>query len=121
MTVYLDKEKKRIVCRWMEPTQYIMNKRPVVIERSKYIWARITKSGKVSKTDKNRYGKHPMFGHIQRFSREIEHKGLLDDKDAQMPCSVCGSLIDTVVAYDPHEKNMAWLCRKHLAIRNASN
>lgn len=121
MTVYLDKDKKRIVCRWLEPTEYIMNKRPVIIERSKYIWARITKSGKVSKTDKDRYGKHPMFSHIQRFSREIEHKGLLHDNGAREPCSVCGSLVDTVITYDPLKKRMNWLCRKHLAKHNTSN
>jgi len=114
MTVYLDTQKQRIICRWLEPTEYIMNKRKVIIERSKYIWAKITKRGKVSKTDKDRYGEHPMFGHIQRFSRELQNRRVLENDGEQGACKVCGSRNNTVMTFDPGSSHISWLCRKHL-------
>ncbi len=112
-TLYLDTEKGRIVCNWCELTEYIMDKRPVVIPRSRRIWARVTKSGIVRKNDTERCRSHPKFKMILRFSRELQDKGVLARQKPE-PCAVCGTTHGSLPCFDPRKMRMVWMCREHL-------
>ena len=113
MTLYYDQAKNRIVCRWGEPTEYIMDKRPVVINRSKSISAKVTKRGRVSKTDRDRYKDHPMLRNIMLFSRELQARGFFPASGPEAPCRVCGAKIDVAPHFDLADREVVWLCQAH--------
>ena len=113
MTLYYDGSKQRIVCCWQEPTPYVMGKKPVLINRFRSITTRVTKRGRISKTDRDRYWNHPMFRSIQMFSHELQVQGFFSSAGPKAPCQVCGEVDGVAPHFDPASREVAWLCDEH--------
>ena len=113
MTLYYDESRKKIVCRWQEPTAYVMEKKPVLINRLRSISARVTKRGRVSKTDRDRYRDHPMLKNIILFSHELQARGFFPSAGPLAPCRVCGVKEGVAPHFDPSSRKVIWLCHEH--------
>jgi hypothetical protein len=112
MTLYFDPISRRIVCRWSEPTAYVMSRRHVVINRSRSISAKLTKRGRISKTDLDRHKGHPMLRHILLLSRKLGLDALNGRHDIG-PCRICGSTQDVNLHFDPQSGQFRSLCVTH--------
>ncbi|MBG0776804.1 MAG: hypothetical protein H0S85_10290 [Desulfovibrionaceae bacterium] len=117
MDLYYDQLRQRIVCRWGEPTEYMLGKRPIVINKSRTLTAKVSKHGRVSKGDREKHGRDPKFRLIQQFRNELEKSGFFNAQTPAIPCAVCGSLEDSRPHFNLETREIVWLCPAHRPTR----
>ena len=115
MSMRYDQDRKRIICRWEEPTKVVMNKKEGLINRSRMITVKVNDNGKLNSKDIRRHGKHPMFPYIDRFSRMLNSIECFPDCENEHTCAVCGVRHDVSPHFDVKRQAIIWLCRDHLA------
>jgi len=109
-----DQERRRIICRWEEPTKIVMNKKEGLINRSRMITVKVNDNGKLNSKDKRRHEKHPMFPIISRFNKMLNNINCLPGQCEGHKCAVCGLEGGVSPSYDPKTKAIVWLCREHV-------
>ncbi len=114
MSMRYDQERKRIICRWEEPTKVVMNKKQGLINRSRMITVKVNDNGKLNSKDIRRHEKHPMFPYINRFNKMLNKLNSFPQDDESYNCAVCGSEHEVSPHYDVKTKTIVWLCREHL-------
>lgn len=115
MSMRYDQERKRIICRWEEPTKVVMNKKEGLINRSRMITVKVNDNGKLSSKDIRRHRKHPMFPYIDRFNKMLNSIACFPQCEGVHQCAVCGSTEDVSPHYDATRQSIIWLCRDHVA------
>lgn len=113
MTVRYDENRKRIICRWVEPIKVTMNKKEGVINRTRMITVKVNENGKLSSKDTRRHGKHPMFPYISRFNSLLSRTNSFTCPDGNCVCAICGESYATSPHYDHLTKAVVWLCAEH--------
>ena len=113
MSMRFDQDRKRIICRWEEPTKVVMNKKEGVINRSRMITVKVNDNGKLNSKDIRRHENHPMFPNISRFNRMLNSIECFPQCEKEFSCAVCGSDAGVHPHYDAKRKAIMWLCREH--------
>ncbi|QJB55039.1 hypothetical protein [Pseudodesulfovibrio sp. zrk46] len=114
MSMRFDQERKRIICRWVEPTKIVMNKKEGVINRSRMITVKVNDNGKLNSKDIRRHAKHPMFPIISRFNKMLNRMECFPRCEKEYVCAVCGTDHDVSPHYDSERGAIVCLCREHL-------
>jgi len=114
MSMRYDQERKRIICRWEEPTKVVMNKKEGLINRSRMITVKVNDNGKLNSKDIRRHRKHPMFHYIDRFNKMLNSIDCFPQCEDGHQCAVCGATDDVSPHYDVRRQSIIWLCREHL-------
>jgi len=109
-----DQERKRIICRWEEPTKIVMNKKEGVINRSRMITVKVNDNGKLNSKDIRRHAKHPMFPYINRFNRMLNSIDCFPSCQDEYKCAVCGMEQGVSPYFDVKTQAIIWLCHEHL-------
>ncbi len=113
MSMRYDPNRKRIICRWEEPTEIVMNKKKGRINRSRMITVKVNDNGKLNSKDIRRHEKHPMFPYINRFNKML-NKLSDSSREGEYKCAVCGADHGVSPHFDPRTQSIVWLCRDHL-------
>ena len=113
MSMRYDQERKRIICRWEEPTKIVMNKKEGLINRSRMITVKVNDNGKLNSKDTRRHEKHPMFPHIRRFNTMLNTIDCLPGQCKGHKCAVCGLEEGVSPSFDMKTQSVIWLCRVH--------
>lgn len=113
MTVRYDENRKRIICRWVEPIKVTMNKKEGVINRTRMITVKVNDNGQLSSKDRRRHEKHPMFPYIRRFNRLLSKTNSFTCPDGNCVCAACGESLATSPHYDALTGGVVWLCGEH--------
>lgn len=114
MSMRFDQERKRIICRWEEPTKVVMNKKEGLINRSRMITVKVNDNGKLNSKDKRRHADHPMFPIIRRFNQMLNSIECYPKCDNEHMCAVCGTVHGVSPHFDTKRQSIVWLCREHL-------
>lgn len=114
MSMRYDQDRKRIICRWEEPTRVVMNKKEGLINRSRMITVKVNDNGKLNSKDIRRHGKHPMFPYIDRFSRMLNSIECFPHCENEHTCAVCGTRHEVSPHFDVKRQAIIWLCKDHL-------
>lgn len=112
MTLRYDQDRRRIICRWEEPTRIVMNKREGTIKRSRAISVKVSETGKLNAKDTRRHQGHPMYRHISLFNNKLRKMNFFPSQDGYK-CSVCGSEESVNPHFDVNGQNIIWLCKRH--------
>lgn len=115
MSMHFDQERKRIICRWEEPTKVVMNKKEGFIKRSRMITVKVNDNGKINSKDKRRHEEHPMFPYISRFSKMLNRIECFPKCENEHKCAVCGVEHDVSPHFDTKRQAIIWLCAEHKA------
>lgn len=115
MAVRYDQTRKRIICRWEEPTRIVMDKKEGVIKRSRMITVKVNENGKLNSKDRRRHEKHPMFPYISRFNQLLNKMHYFPEAEDGYTCAVCGASEQVSPHFDPRTQSVVWLCGKHSA------
>lgn len=113
MSMRFDRERKRIICRWEEPTKIVMNKKEGLINRSRMITVKVNDSGKLNNKDMRRHAKHPLFPHISRFNQMLNQEDCLPGKCEGHVCAVCSSMAGVNPHFDVKTQSIIWFCSEH--------
>ena len=113
MSMLYDHTRKRIICRWEEPTRVVMNKKEGFINRSRMITVKVDDNGKLNSKDRKRHKNHPMFPLINRFNRQLNRLNSFPEKYEGYSCTVCGSREDVAPYFDVKNQAIVWLCPVH--------
>ncbi|QGY41748.1 hypothetical protein GM415_16995 [Pseudodesulfovibrio cashew] len=113
MSMRYDQDRKRIICRWEEPTEVVMNKKKGVINRSRMITVKVNDNGKLNSKDIRRHQKHPMFQYINRFNAMLNRYECFPSCEGEYRCAVCGSEHGVSPHFDAKRQSIIWLCREH--------
>lgn len=113
MSMLYDHNRKRIICRWEEPTKVVMNKKEGFINRSRMITVKVDDNGKLNSKDRKRHKNHPLFPHINRFNRQLNRLDNHPAKHEGYTCAACGSKEDVAPHFDPATQAIVWLCPRH--------
>lgn len=116
MTLRYDQDRRRIICRWEEPTRIVIDKREGTIKRSRSISVKVSETGKLNSKDSARHAEHPMYRHISNFNSKLNKMNYFPLKHEGYKCSVCGSERDVNPHFDVNGQNIIWLCRDHQRI-----
>ena len=114
MSMRYDQERKRIICRWEEPTKIVMNKKEGVINRSRMITVKVNDNGKLNSKDIRRHAKHPMFPYINRFNTMLNSIDCFPSCQDEYKCAVCGLEQGVSPHFDVKTQAIIWLCHEHL-------
>jgi hypothetical protein len=114
MSMRYDQERKRIICRWEEPTKIVMNKKEGLINRSRMITVKVNDNGKLNSKDIRRHEKHPMFPYINRFNKMLNKMDFFPEQGNGHKCAVCGMEQGVSPHFDVKSKSIVWLCCEHL-------
>lgn len=114
MSMRYDQQRKRIICRWEEPTEIVMNKKKGVINRSRMITVKVNDNGKLNSKDIRRHEKHPMFPYINRFNKMLNTYECFPRCEDQYKCAVCGVEHGVSPHFDVKRQSIVWLCSDHL-------
>ncbi len=115
MSMRYDQERKRIICRWEEPTRIVMNKKEGFINRSRMITVKVNDNGKLNSKDTRRHKKHPLFPQITRFNKMLNKIDCLPGQCTGHKCAICGSEEGVSPSFDVKTQSVIWRCRVHLA------
>ena len=113
MSMRYDQDRKRIICRWEEPTRIVMNKKEGHINRLRMITVKVNDNGKLNSKDTRRHEKHPMFPHISRFNKMLNKIECLPGQCEGHMCAVCGLEEGVSPSFDVKAQSVIWLCRAH--------
>lgn len=113
MSMRYDQERKRIICRWEEPTKVVMNKKEGFINRTRMITVKVNDSGKLNSKDIRRHEKHPLFPHISRFNKMLNKVDCLPGKCEGHKCAVCDAEQRVSPHFDVKTQSIIWLCESH--------
>lgn len=114
MSMRYDQERKRIICRWDEPVQVVMNKKEGQINRSRMITVKVNDNGKLNSKDIRRHEKHPLFPLITRFNKLLNKIECLPGQCDGHTCAVCGVDSGVSPSFDAKAQSVVWLCKAHL-------
>lgn len=112
MTLRYDENRKRIICRWVEPTKIVMNKKEGLIKRTRMITVKVNDSGRLNSKDIRRHGEHPLFPHINRFNNLLNEMYYFADGE-QYQCAECGRADNATPHFDTSTQSVVWLCGEH--------
>ncbi len=115
MSMRFDRERKRIICRWEEPTKVVMNKKEGFIHRSRMITVKVNDSGRLNSKDIRRHEKHPLFPHINRFNKLLNKVDCLPGRCEGHRCAVCDTMAKVNPYFDVKRQSLIWLCPDHVA------
>jgi hypothetical protein len=114
MSMRFDQERKRIICRWEEPTKVVMNKKEGLINRSRMITVKVNDNGKLNSKDRKRHADHPMFPIISRFNQMLNSIECYPKCENEYRCAVCGATRGVSPHFDTESQSIVWLCKEHL-------
>jgi len=114
MSMRFDQDRKRIICRWEEPTKIVMNKKQGVINRSRMITVKVNDNGQLNSKDIRRHEHHPMFRYISRFNKMLNSMECFPRCEKEYTCAVCGTDQDVSPHFDAKRQAIICLCREHL-------
>lgn len=114
MTMRFDQNRKRIICRWEEPTRVVMDKKEGLIKRSRMITVKVNDNGKLNSKDRRRHADHPMFPIINRFNQMLNTMECHPHCEYEHMCAECGSNIGVSPHFDPETQTIIWLCKDHM-------
>ena len=115
MSMRYDQDRKRIICRWEEPTKIVMNKKEGLINRARMITVKVNDNGKLNSKDIQRHAKHPMFPYIRHFNKILNNMNFFPEQEDGHKCAVCGLEEGVSPSFDVKSQSVVWLCREHLA------
>lgn len=110
MTMRYDENRKRIICRWEEPTKIVMNKKEGLIKRTRTITVKVNDSGRMNSKDIKRHAEHPLFPHISRFNFLLNEMRYFAQGDGYT-CGACGLEENTTPHFDPSTESVVWVGR----------
>lgn len=113
MTLTYDEKRKRIICRWNEQVDVVMNKRKGRINRSKAITVKVNDSGRLNTRDRKRHEEHPMYRHISEFNEELNRMDYFNPGAGTYRCTICGSTKNVSPHFDVKTQSVVWLCPLH--------
>jgi len=109
-----DQNRKRIICRWEEPTKVVMNKKEGLIKRSRMITVKVNDNGKLNSKDRRRHADHPMFPIISRFNQMLNTMECHPHCEYEHMCAVCGTVHGVSPHFNTKQQSIIWLCPEHL-------
>ncbi|MFW5488117.1 MAG: hypothetical protein ACNI3A_06845 [Desulfovibrio sp.] len=121
MILHYDKTRNRVICRWGEPVNIIMNKKSSRMERIRTIAVQLQKDGQLAKRDRERYGEHPVYSKIMHFVRKLRSNGYFPMGELTKPCTICGLEHGSAPHFDTRKRRVVWLCPEHRNELNKSN
>ncbi|MGE4503864.1 MAG: hypothetical protein AB7D51_00830 [Desulfovibrionaceae bacterium] len=114
MTLHINHNADRIVCRWREPVRVRMASREGVYGKIRTLNLTLDDQGRVSARDRKRHGAHPLFAHAERFGRELARIRYFERRVVCI-CGHCGDAHEVLPHYDVDEQAIHWRCADSVA------
>ena len=117
LNIHLDPRRMRIICRWTESRQVVVNKSQGVLAKVRGVSVRISTRGRLNRQDFRKCADHPTMPIILSFVEAMKAQQCFPlREDTLNPCELCGERGEaggTFPYYDPAQNRVVWLCQEH--------
>lgn len=111
LSLHFDCERRRIICRWGEPSPILWQGLPGTIYKTRSLSCLVTGKGRMSEPDRKRLSQRPQFGAIERFRRRLLEEGF--PGKVCRPCEICGKIEGVNCHFHPPTGTIVHLCHDH--------